>query len=682
MLIEKLRALYDKYGNKAVYPPLFLFFLALHLLGSQGMVYPAVDPNELSVIAISQFFIGKSWTGVMCASDYYYGFLQGILYIPAMLFFDSPRLQYAAVIFINSLLASLVPVIAYAVSCRMRIEKIWKRLVIAFVAGGYCCLFAHTKFAWTETVSVLMPWIIILLTFRCAECKGKASRFFMSILLGVTCAAALAAHTRLISIVIALIIALVLDRVFFGKKRVYMSCFLPAFIVVGAAVAYISCFLQQNIWSCADPTQLKNTAAEFFANLGERLADNGAERIVSTLCGQFYYFVTSTWGIGAVFFCLFGAVVSACIKHKRKKEPQTYDSEVSFFSFFTFCSVILTILYSTMYRFGSDGFYTYQDTTMFGRFLDGVIPLAMVFVLIMLFTHSISLNKILGAVAVLGVIYLAFSVTAVPVIMECEATRIAPVLALYPLRIGAASQQLLNFDSLLLTMSMTFCVMAVLIVIVSCAKRYRSLIISLIMTAITAYSLIFISAVYLPICRSESVAKNSSVCRISESIFNQAGAPTVTAYNISRHNALMLQFLNRHVTVRITYEIESIPENCFLVINKGEDVTALENSRTPFLLVAESEDLRLYAYGERAVAYMQSQSASESEKESEQEALIPEKTSAATETSPPVTTPEVTTAPPVTTTERTPKISTYTTPAVITLPADSIGDDYDWAVIE
>ena len=53
MIYDKLRAIYDKYGNKAVYPPLFLFFFALHLIGGLGMAYPAVDPNELSVIAVA-----------------------------------------------------------------------------------------------------------------------------------------------------------------------------------------------------------------------------------------------------------------------------------------------------------------------------------------------------------------------------------------------------------------------------------------------------------------------------------------------------------------------------------------------------------------------------------------------------------------------------------------------------
>ena len=197
------------------------------------------------------------------------------------------------------------------------------------------------------------------------------------------------------------------------------------------------------------------------------------------------------------------------------------------------------------------------------------------------------------------------------------------MLGLYPLRVGAASRELLNFDSLLLTMSMTFCVMGILLVIISCTKKYRSIIISAIMTTITVYSLVFISAVYLPICRTESVEKNNSVAELAKNVYDQSGAPAVTAYNISRHDALMLQFLNRNVTVKVTYDIESVPENSFLVVRNTEDVSALENSRTPFLLIAESSTLKLYAYGERASAYMVSQDIGEEELHAEQNTLIP-----------------------------------------------------------
>lgn len=646
------------------------------------MKYPATDPNELSVIATADYFIGRSWAGVMVSVDYYYGFLQGLVYAPIMLVFDSPEFQYQAILFLNALLISFVPVIAYYLSYRMKTGKIWKCIITSFVAGGFCCYYAHTKFAWSETVSILLPWVIIWLIFRTGDCKSKAARFFMSLLTGAVCGISFAAHTRLIAVVLAVTITFILEKIFFGKKLVNLTAYLCSLGVFTILVIIVSGKLQREIWCAEDPSLLKNTINEFLVSLPEKLAENGWVHIAETLSAQLYYFVTTTWGLGAVAFCLAAAVMTACIKHRYKKEPQTYELDISVYSFFSILTVIFTIIFSTLYRFGSEGYYVYQDTMMFGRFIDGIVPLALVFVLIMLFTHSISVNKILGASAVLLLIYVVFIVTAVPTILSCQSTRISPVLGLYPLRVGAASRVLLNFDSLLLTMSMTFCVMGILLVIISCTKKYRSIIISAIMTTITVYSLVFISAVYLPICKTESVEKNESVAKLSESVFDQSGAPAVTAYNISRHDALMLQFLNRHVTVKVTYDIESVPENSFLVVKNTEDVSALENSRTPFLLIAESSTLKLYAYGERASAYMVSQDIDEEELLAEQNTLIPEKTTAATET----TTPEATTTTvpteATTTTERTPVVTTYTTPSVVTVPADSMGEDDEWAVIE
>lgn len=644
------------------------------------MKFPATDPNELSVIAVSDFFIGRSWAGVMVSVDYYYGFLQGLIYVPAVLLFDSAEMQYSAIIFINSLLISIVPVIAYYLSFRLKTGKIWKCLITSFAAGGYCCYYAHTKFAWSETISILLPWIIIWLVFRTSDCKSKTARFFMSLLIGAVCGVSFAAHTRLIAVVLALTIAFILEKIFFGKKIINLIGYFIALAISSAGVIAVSNWLQRELWCAEDPTLLKNTLAEFFFTLPDKLANDGWERIIETLSAQLYYFVTSTWGLGAVAFCLFAAVFSACVKHKKRKEAQTYELELSVYSFYSVLTVVFTIIYSTLYRFGSDGYYIYQDTEMFGRFIDGIVPFALVFVLIMLFTHSISVNKILGASAVLLLIYLVFIISAVPTILSCQQTRISPVLGLYPLRVGAASRELLNFDSLLLTMSMTFCVMGILLVIISCTKKYRSIIISAIMTAITVYSLVFISAVYLPICRTESVQKNESVSALSKSVYDQSGAPAVTAYNISRHDALMLQFLNRNINVRVTYDIESVPENSFLVVRTSEDVSALENSRTPFLLIAESSTLKLYAYGERASAYMVSQDIDEEELLAEQNTLIPEKTTAVTET----TQAPVTTVPTeaTTTTERTPVVTTYSLPSVVTVPADSMDEEDEWAVIE
>lgn len=683
MILDKLKSIYARYGNKAVYPVIFFGFLILNFIGGMGMTYPATDPNELSVIAVAQYFAGRNWSGVMCSVDYYYGFLQGLIYTPAVLLFDQAEMQYAAMMFINALLISLVPVIAYSLAYRMKVEKFWKLMVIAVVAGGYCCYYAHSKFAWSETVSIIIPWLIVWLAFRCGYCKNRVSRFFLSLLLGALCALSLAAHTRLVAVCAAVLISLILIRIFYGKKLVNFFGLLFSFALTFLGVSAVTYILQSNLWCQKDPALLKNTFAEFIANFSTNFSNNGLQRIAQTFAGQFYYFVTSTWGIGAVSFCLFGAVIAACVRHRKNKEPHTYEIELVYFSIFAVLTIVFTIVFSTLYRFSSDSFYTYQDTVMFGRFLDGVIPFALIYVLVTLFTHSISINKILGAVAVLGVIYIAFFVTAMPTILECGATRISPVLALYPLRIGAESVELLTAESFFLTMSMTFCVMALAVVVISCTKKYRSVIISLFLTGLTVYSFVFISTVYLPICRSESVAKNEYVSELSENLFNNYGAPAVTALNISRHEALMLQFLNQNINVRVTYSIENVPENSFLAVHRGEDVSALENSRSPFLLVAECGNLRLYAYGERALAYLQSQNIDESELEAEKETLIPEKTTAAVsapeETAPPVTTVP---APAPVFSELTPAVSTYTTPAVVTSAMEEIDDDFQWAVIE
>ena len=112
-------------------------FFILNIIGGLGMSFPAVDPNELSVIAVADLFAGRSWAGVMVSVDYYYGFLQGLIYTPVILIFEDPSVQYSAMLGINAMLISTVPLIAYYLAYRMRTGKIWKCIITAFDSKKY-----------------------------------------------------------------------------------------------------------------------------------------------------------------------------------------------------------------------------------------------------------------------------------------------------------------------------------------------------------------------------------------------------------------------------------------------------------------------------------------------------------------------------------------------------------------
>lgn len=674
MIGGKIQEIYEKYGLKCVYPPIYLLFFLFNLLSSIGMSYPAMDPNELGVIAVAHFLTGKSWAGIMVSVDYYYGFLQGVLYIPAVLLFKDPALQYSAITFTNALLISFIPLIAMSIVKKMGITSFWKMAVVAFISGGYCCYFAHSKFAWSETVTILIPWVLLRLILGLGEQKKKTRAHLLSVVVGLLCGIAYGAHVRLVILPLVVVAVIVYERLVYGRKSVLLPSFIPSYLIAMGGSLWVTYLLQVNLWRCGDAAELNNTLSNLFSSIDG--GEGSGLRFIQALFGQLYYFITSTWGFGAVSFCLFAAVMISTVKKKAAKEPQSYSMATGTLAVFAFLISVLTMLAGALYRFNADGFYTYQDNVIFGRFTDSVIPFALVFVMAVLFTTSIRLNKIIGAAAICSLVYLVFFTVTAPVILECASTRIAPILALYPLRIGAAGAELLNFNALALTVSAVFCVLAIFVVVISCTKKNRSIIISVIISGLTVYSLLFISGTYLPMCKAESVVKNEAVVNLSESVYNQNGAPPLTLYNLNRHDALMLQYLNTEVNVRITYDIETIPENCFVAVKSSEDVSALLNSRTPFLLVAENEKLKMYAYGDRAVAYMRSQNV-----EDEQPADEPLITTT-TETTPPETTVTTTTSRTSFTTERTPIISTYVPPEVITVHEDEFGEEAEWVEIE
>lgn len=292
MLGGKLKDIYEKYGVKSIYPIIYILFFLVNFLSTLGMTYPATDPNELCVIAVSQFFTGKNWAGVMCSVDYYYGFLQGILYTPVMLVFNSPELQYAAISVINALIISFVPILAFSIGKRIGIEKLWKLLTIAFVAGGYCCYFAHSKFAWTETVTIILPWLILRLLLIMSELKNKTKTHALSVALGLLCSLCIAAHVRLIAVILTVAMVIIAERIFYNKKSVYLNSFIPSFFVGTAGVLAVTHILITQLWCCNNPSKLNNTLSNLFAVLGGKI-ENSSARFIQTIFGQLYYFITS-----------------------------------------------------------------------------------------------------------------------------------------------------------------------------------------------------------------------------------------------------------------------------------------------------------------------------------------------------------------------------------------------------
>ena len=611
-----LGKLHSRAGQKAVLLLLYLFFFALHLAVAQSAYLPSIEPNEFTAAALANMFTGGDWTAAMSRSDYFYGFLQALLYVPAMLITKDPFVQYSIMVTINALVMSFVPVIAYSCSRMLGLEKIWQSLLAAICCGGWMTYMIHSSPIWNETAAIFMPWLAFWLLLKSDTAEKKVPKAVYSVLLAMATALSYCAHQRLFALILAIALTVVLLRVIFKRKTVNMPVFFVSLAVFFAGSAFANYLVQNALWGVSDPALLQNTAENFFTRLPSLLENAGIGRFFTSLFSQLFYFIAASWGLGAIGLSYFIAAVSGCISKVRKKEKLTADPRM-LLMLFTVLFTLFMLFISVCYRFGAESFDTAQSTVLFGRYLDGVIPFTVLFVLVSLYTEGLTLVKISVGTIAAALAYIGFFFTGRTAVLTADYTTVSPILGLYPVMFGESTEYLVTSTGLTAAISCTMCVMAVLLVIVSCAKRLKNIIIAGTVAAMVLYSFCFGSLYYLPLSYAESVDKNQQYIQAGQLLFNTAGAPSVTVYRGSRGCVMMLQYLNQNITVYTADSPEDIREDTYIIVPADVQPPFDLHGEIPMTPLGSTEAYNVFAYGERAGAYAHSQSGGEEETDPE-----------------------------------------------------------------
>jgi hypothetical protein len=169
--------------------------------------------------------------------------------------------------------------------------------------------------------------------------------------------------------------------------------------------------------------------------------------------------------------------------------------------------MLFLLAFSVVGGFNSN-LYESQEILMYGKYIDIAAPLVLISVICYIFIYEndpqrrLSLHQILSAIVLLGVIFTAFFALSAEVVVQAEDITVSAVSGLYPLRIGVDIKSLITLNTLFLSVSAVFSLMALLIVYISCARRYRLHIISWTIAAIALYSCVYTTAIYLPYMRA------------------------------------------------------------------------------------------------------------------------------------------------------------------------------------
>lgn len=595
-----LKRLYGRAGHKGVMLLLYLVFFALHMAVSAAAYLPSVNPDELSAAALANMFAGGDWTAAVSGSGSYYGFLQAILYVPVMLVTKDPFIQYRLMITVNGLILSFVPVTVYSCSRMLGMEKRWQSVLAAVCCGGWMTYVIHGNFIWDETAAMFMPWLVFYLLLRVDRAEKKSERVSGTLLLSLAAALSCCAHQRLLGLILALALTVILLRLLFKRRTVNIPVFFVSLAIFLAGAALAGYVVQNELWGASDPTALQNTAESFFVRLPSIFTEEGMEGFFVSLVSQLYYFVTASWGLGALGISI--AVTAAAgyfsARHKGNEVQATPRTALMLFT------ALLTLFMLLAGVCRED-----NGSLLFGRYLDGVIPFTVLLVLTVVHIEEFSLVKIYGGIIAASAVYSAFFFVGRDAVLEAGYDNVSPMPGLYPAMFGEG----VTSTGLTAAISSSLCIMAVFLVILSCAKRLKKAVVSGMVAAIALYSLCFGAFYCLPLSRTESIEQNSEYVQVSQSLFNSADAPSVTVYRCGSDCAMMIQYLNQRVRVYTAETPQQIRQDTYVIVPAAEPLPFDRQDEPPPMLLGESAGYRIFAYGERAEAYAHSQSGGEEE---------------------------------------------------------------------
>lgn len=535
-------------GEKITMLALYLGCFAVHCVLTFFTGLFNLTPDEYSVTAVAAFANGFDWSSTVSTGGYY-GYFQSIFYIPTYWIFSDPIIRYKAMIMINGLLISLVPVIVYWLSRRVAKTDNLTSIIFGVVCGMYPAYVTLTKFTWNETMCDLLPWVFILLMCLSMRTEGKAKKHVFSALAGLSLAAAYATHGRMLALVAAGVVLVVV--VFFAmKKRVFFfTSFFGALAVGFVADSFIKKFLQHALWLTG---QTEKAPINTIERMLQKLADFDGEKILTffkILFGHIFYFLGSTWGFGAI--CLVAIITSLVVYFKRraKKEEQLISDETAVLGLFAFLSMGAIFCVSTIFKSFSTLIETRMDTAMYGRYTEVFFPIAIFVTLVLISKSVVSFRQYFASLLTGAGLCGLFVLFTQPLVLKCPRIVAAMVLGLSPLRYGEGVKAIYTSESFT---KIIITIIAVLLVFlfVKAFVHKESLIVSVVMGAVLIYSGMYNFANYnLP----QATTSYNNAMKVSDAVGQISSAseefPELVGFNLAKERYVKLQYMRPEFNV-------------------------------------------------------------------------------------------------------------------------------------
>lgn len=602
---QRLEQFYAAFGDKGVMFILYAFSLVTNSLLTVSIELPSVYPDEISVAGIAAFYSGISWSGLMEQVGGNVGYIQALLYAPLFRVFKNPFALYKAMLIINGILVSFIPMIAYHLASKFGVLRVRFKLLIALCCGMYFSYLTGSKFIWNEALTSLFGWLLVLCMFSAWDRKNRYTRFTMSLLTGFLCAVSYAADSRMLAIVLALVLTVLLSRLVFKEKIVNLPIFFVSLIISFFTEFLARLMIMQNVRNGA----VVGDAEVIPGRLGP------AGNFFGVFFSHIYAFMTSSFGMGAVAGALFTILmitwVTEVIKNRAKApeddakvyEPikHKYSLRITIFALFQFLAIGCTSIMSALFGFGTG------ETSVFGQYTDNIAPFSIFLVLVFVVLYGIDLKKLFFSAAIYAYACLCFAVSGYATVGENDYMT-ASITGLLPFNFNGDAMDELTGMSYIIMSSCVFSLLALMIVFASCSRKHRTALVSLSILFMIAYTSAYSGLLYLPEVGAENSEKAEPYVEVSRLLYNNPQSPPIVVYETEPDFAATLQFLAPETKVTILKRGGRVPDSCLLIAENGVQAPFEGGS---YDMVGRTGSYTVYAYGESARDFMRFNSANE-----------------------------------------------------------------------
>ena len=551
--------------------------LIVHILLTLCTTIFNLTPDEYSVTAVAAYFNGMDWSSTVSTGGYY-GYFQSLFYIPVFSLTDEPYLRYRIMLIINGVLMSFIPVIIYYLS-RKKFEV--SKPVSAFFAvicGLYPSYLLLTKYTWNETMCDLLPWVFLLLMYSAMDCTNTVKKQVLSVLGGLTLAAAYATHGRMLALLAAGVVLVLV--VFFSMKKKRVFCLTGFFGAVAAGLVgdkLMKSFIQNALWKVGEGKTPTNTIEKMFTRLvstgegGVSAGENvSIEKFLDTLVGHFFYFISSTWGFGAI--CVVVIITTIVLYYKRRNKQPEYgedgavkagtgpyiEDKTAVLCWFALLAMGAIFVVSVAFKATSNLFSERMDTVMYGRYTEVFYPIAIFAALLLIYKGKLGMVQTFAAMVFAGVIDLLTELMVVPVVLGGDRFVSAMVMGLAPLRFGEGMKELYTGESFIKIIAATSVMLFVWVIVKLLMREKRSLhlFFSVPLAVLLAYTSVFCYNSYtLP--QSKNADTGAKYVKEAFDLLAEE-TDSVTLVNVPRDKQVKAQFLYPEMKIELVSSITKL----------------------------------------------------------------------------------------------------------------------------